>query len=103
MKIYIAGKISGDKNYKAKFADAENALAKKGHSIMNPAWLVEYPEFQYGDYIFISDWMRSVCEAVVLLPDWEQSEGAKREKSSAVAERQKIFYGVDEVPFAEEA
>lgn len=102
MKIYIAGKITGDRNYKAKFARAEKALAKKGHSLMNPAWLVEYPEFQYNEYILISDWMRSVCDAVVLLPDWEESAGARHEKVNAALEGQKIFYGIGEVPSAEE-
>ena len=33
MKIYIAGKITGDKNYKEKFDTVEKLLASKGHSV----------------------------------------------------------------------
>ena len=37
MKIYIAGKITGDPNYREKFEKAEKFLAGQGHSVMNPA------------------------------------------------------------------
>lgn len=37
MKIYIAGMITGDKNYKSKFKRAEKLLRSLGHSVMNPA------------------------------------------------------------------
>ena len=62
MKIYIAGKISGDKNYKKKFKKAERALKKKGHSVMNPAWLVEYKAFSWIDYMIVSEAMQRRCE-----------------------------------------
>ena len=65
MKIYIAGKISGDKNYKKKFKKAERALKKKGHSVMNPAWLVEYKAFSWIDYMIVSEAMQRRCEAVL--------------------------------------
>ena len=45
MKIYIAGKITGDKNYKEKFDTVEKLLASKGHSVMNPAQLGNYYRF----------------------------------------------------------
>ena len=54
MKIYIAGKISGDKNYKQKFRKAEKFLRKLGHSVMNPAWIVPSDEFRWEDYMQIS-------------------------------------------------
>lgn len=39
MKIYIAGKITGDKRYKAKFAAAAKNLQTAGHVVLNPATL----------------------------------------------------------------
>ena len=39
VKIYIAGKITGDKRYKAKFAAAEKNLQAAGHVVLNPATL----------------------------------------------------------------
>ena len=39
MKIYIAGKITGDKKYRAKFREAAKALEALGHVVLNPAIL----------------------------------------------------------------
>lgn len=37
MKIYIAGKITGDPDYRAKFADAQRQIEAQGHIVLNPA------------------------------------------------------------------
>lgn len=39
MKIYIAGKITGDKNYREKFEKVASSLREHGFSVMNPACL----------------------------------------------------------------
>ena len=39
MKVYIAGKITGNENYKKEFRKAEEVLNKLGHIVMNPAVL----------------------------------------------------------------
>lgn len=41
MKIYIAGKITGDPDYRAKFADAQRQIEAQGHIVLNPATLPE--------------------------------------------------------------
>ena len=43
MKIYIAGKITNDKNYKEKFARAEKTIKERlpDVSVLNPAALPE--------------------------------------------------------------
>ena len=38
-KIYIAGKITGDPDYKAKFNAAAEAYKKKGYTVLNPSWM----------------------------------------------------------------
>ena len=38
-KIYIAGKITGEPDYKAKFDAAEQEYNKKGYTVLNPAVL----------------------------------------------------------------
>lgn len=37
MKIYISGKITGDRRYKAKFREVEKKLVAAGHIVLNPA------------------------------------------------------------------
>lgn len=45
MKIYISGKITGDRRYKAKFREVEKKLAKAGHIVLNPRRKVNLPDF----------------------------------------------------------
>ena len=97
MKIYIAGKISGDKNYKKKFKKAERVLKKKGYSVMNPAWLGDYKDFIWFDYMLVSGAMQRRCEAVYFLPDWSQSKGATIELKRAIASEQKIFFSLKDL------
>jgi len=37
MKIYLAGRIRGVRNYQMIFADAAKKLREQGHSVFNPA------------------------------------------------------------------
>ena len=39
MKIYLAGRIAGDRKYRAKFREATRALEGMGHVVLNPATL----------------------------------------------------------------
>lgn len=39
LRVYVAGKITGDANYREKFAKAEQALTAMGHCVLNPAHL----------------------------------------------------------------
>lgn len=91
MKIYIAGKISGDPGYREKFAEVEFALKDKGFSVMNPARLSEGKEFCWNDYMAVTSAMQQVCEATVLLPDWQDSKGARLELKKAGELGQKIY------------
>lgn len=41
MKIYIAGRITGNPNYKAQFKATAAMLQEEGHTVLNPAELPE--------------------------------------------------------------
>ena len=49
MKIYIAGKIAGDRRYRAKFREAAKTLEAAGHVVLNPATLPD--GLTDGDYM----------------------------------------------------
>ena len=87
IKIYIAGKVSGEdpKACAAKFAAAENILKERGYEVVNPIKVV-------GD--FTADWQTAMrkcisalmaCDGIYLLPDWQGSTGATLECALSVA------------------
>ena len=100
MKFYIAGKITGNPDYKINFKKAEEALARLGHSIMSPAALGNYPEFSYEDYMFITTAMQMKCDAVLFLSDWIDSNGAQKEYERAKLNHQAIYFDISDVPSA---
>lgn len=92
MKIYIAGRITGDKNYKEKFDNAEKMLKEQGHIIMNPSILPL--GFNYEDYMTIGFEMLNACDAIYMIPGWFCSGGAKREWLHAKETHKIIMYDI---------
>ena len=81
MKVYIAGKITGNENYKAEFAEAEEKLRALGHIPLNPAVLPE--GLEKADYMRICLAMLDSADAIALLLNWVGSPGASIELSLA--------------------
>ena len=77
-KIYIAGKITGNKKYKEIFAQAERAYSKK-YIVLNPATLPE--GMSAADYMRICFAMIDAADLIVFLPGWRTSPGARLEKA----------------------
>ncbi len=75
-KIYIAGAISNNPNYKEQFATAEKLLTEDGFAVVNP---VKNDGFSYREYIDmgLNELMR--CDVIYLLKGWEKSNGANLE------------------------
>ena len=74
MKVYIAGKITGDPNYKAKFGRAKSELEKQGNIVLDPAILPE--GMTPADYMRICFAMIDCADVVAFLPDYKESRGA---------------------------
>ena len=74
MKIYIAGKITGDSEYREKFQRAEQALEDYGFTVISPAVLPE--GMTNADYMRICFAMIDSADVVAFLPDWDRSSGA---------------------------
>lgn len=81
MIVYLAGRITGDPAYRAKFADAEMVLRELGHTVLNPAVLPD--GLEYAAYLLIDEQLLRAADAVCLLPDWKQSPGARQERALA--------------------
>lgn len=82
MKVYIAGKITGDPLYKEKFEEACKKISEgKDCIVLNPAALPA--GMSNADYMRICFAMIDSCDFVVTLPDSNESAGAKVELAYA--------------------
>lgn len=88
MKVYIAGKITGNPNYQQQFAEAEKWLLSIGYKPINPA----KNECQsYKEYIDTGLKQLMDCEAIYLLPNYQDSKGALLEYQYAITTETKII------------
>lgn len=83
MIFYIAGPITGDAGYRAKFEAVANMIRKTepGASIINPALLPE--GMDRADYMAICLPMLMRADVAVFLPRWSSSGGARIERRLA--------------------
>lgn len=94
-RIFISGGIAGVDNYKDKFDSAENRLRGLGFAVVNPANLPKVlPESEttHEEYMNVCLKILSMCDAICMLDNWEQSKGAKQEHSFAVVHGLTIFH-----------
>lgn len=98
MKIYIAGKITGDNNYVTKFLKAKETLKTKGFNVVLPIDIAdggpgEYSQFfSYEQFIHVDYALIDVCDGIYMLKDWQQSKGARMELQYACDHRKEIMY-----------
>lgn len=97
MKVYISGKITGlpKEEYMYNFNQAERFLKKRGYSVINPARVNgELPEdtTTYEEYMEVSLKLLSFCDAIFMLSDWTDSNGATIEWNYAMSHGIKAMY-----------
>jgi len=82
MKAYIAGKITGNPDYKDQFNAAQQKIESAGHIVMNPSLLPK--GFEQEEYLHVCKAMIDVCRVVYFLPNWKTSYGANYEMGYAI-------------------
>jgi len=94
-RIYISGKITGlpIEQAKANFKEMEDKLSVAGYEAVNPFVVMPYkPEATWADYMLADIAALFKCEAIVMLPDWNESRGAKIEHDIALHMGLPIYY-----------
>lgn len=84
MKIYLAGPMRGRPNGNQEaFEQAAKWLRAKGHEVWSPAEQEMVPAHQWDDPVLeclkVDLPALMGCEAIVLLPNWHHSRGARVE------------------------
>lgn len=93
--IYIAGPITGKPHFRDEFNRAELVLLGKGWIVLNPARLpAGMSESAYMDICLA---MVRNADALVMLPGWDDSQGASCERLLAIKMGKKIHYHVRDV------
>lgn len=84
-KIYIAGPMSGiaDLNFPAFHAEAAR-LRALGYTVANPAEINQDPATSWHECMRRDIAELVTCEAIRLLPGWEDSSGARLEEHIAM-------------------
>lgn len=76
-KLFISGRISGNKYYKAEFENAKRYYEKQGYTVVIPSVLPI--GLSNADYARICLAMLDSCDEAAFLPNWEMSPGARLE------------------------
>ena len=99
MDVFISGPITGrpERNWKA-FALAEAFLIRKGHAPRNPHSICKYmrADATHDEYMTVCIDALGECQAIYMLPGWEQSKGARMEYREAVERGMCIWYAAEE-------
>lgn len=84
-RVYISGQITGlpDEEWNKNFDLAEKALVGAGYRVINPAKVKV--DLDYAEYLEIDIAMLHMCDAIYMLDNWENSNGARIERESAEA------------------
>ena len=97
MNVFISGKITGNPDYKKQFHQRAVDLRSLGHFPYDPCVIGEnlkeelgreptYEEYMERDFEMIDR-----VDAINFLPNWQDSEGSKREYEYAVAHNKIIL------------
>lgn len=83
--IYIAGKVSNlpVDEARAHFDKASEFLRAKGHKVINPMELIQDPKTEWSKAMKLCIIELVQVDAVLLLDNWKDSQGAKLEQQLA--------------------
>ena len=85
MRVYISGKITGrEPEARLEFQDAERRLVMQGHVAVNPFRNGLTDEDAWERHLAVDIVHLMECDAILQLPGWEDSRGARLEYEIAV-------------------
>lgn len=90
---YISGGITGVKNYREIFDQAEKELKELGYIVINPAKIEDClpPVFSWDEYMTLCYPMIDLSDDIFFLDNWEDSKGALCEYNFGEAQGKGLY------------
>lgn len=84
-RIYISGGITGIDNYQQKFDEMETFLKEHGYkNVINPVKVnLISDSFNWREFMVIDIALLSICDTIIMLKDWQNSQGCRTEYTFA--------------------
>lgn len=94
MKVYISGPMTGHRDSRERFGGISYLLKKEGHGAVNPVQIMEPVHGVLDDNTILNADLELLegCDAIIMLPGWEDSKGARKEYDKANRLGLKTFY-----------
>lgn len=94
MRIYVSGKITGNKYAEEQFKAAEDYLKEKYQAtVINPFRVNrELPNLEHDEYMKMSFAEMDLCDTIYFMENWRESCGASQEMGYAIAKRKRIWF-----------
>lgn len=64
---------------------------------MTHGWERHYSDLRYRDYLRVGALWLERCDAILMLPNWERSDGARCEHELACSLGLRIYYDIEEL------
>ena len=93
--VFISGKITGEPDYHRKFDLVEYELLKRNYIPLNPSCLP--CGMRNSQYTLICMAMIGSADAVLFLPDWSDSQGARLEHMYCMYTGKPAAYSYDDL------
>jgi hypothetical protein len=95
MKIYVAGKITGDSGYRLKFDRYASVQRRADNIVLNPAILPA--GLEHHEYLHICFAMIDTADCVHFLRDWRESKGTRIEHDYCRQNGKSVFYVLEDM------
>lgn len=98
LRIYISGQITGlDQKMAEEYFEAmETRVRIAGHIPVNPCKILPYsPELNWADYMVADIDALFLCDGMVMLDNWGNSNGARVEHQIALRRGMRVWYPAD--------